>query len=110
MQEYLNHFQRPPSNKLVTRKLESENKYDEDAWCDSHWEDTISRRTEFKNTTNHSSTIFTIGSDYSFLKNIPETTINPTLSASKFDLDDSLQDVTQCNKDMNYKDLKSKKR
>ena len=119
MQAYLNHFQRPPSNKLVTRKLESENKYDEDAWSDSHWEDTISKRTELKNTTNHSSPIFTTGSDYSFVKEIPATTINPTQSASKFVLDYSLQDVTQCNKvygdeeieninkDMKYKDLKS---
>ena len=57
MQAYLNHFQRPPPNRLVTRKLESENTYDEGAWSDHHWEDTMAKQVEITDTPNHSSPI-----------------------------------------------------
>ena len=54
MQSYINHFQRPPPNRLVTRKLESENTYDEGAWSDHHWEDTMAKQVEITDRPNHS--------------------------------------------------------
>ena len=36
MEVYLNRFERPPLNGLVTRQLESEKSYDEAAWSDDH--------------------------------------------------------------------------
>ena len=101
MQAYLNHFQRLPPNRLVTRKLESENTYDEGAWSDHHWEDTMTKRTEITDTTNHSHLIVSNGSDDSFVQKPPTFTINSALSASKLGLDDDI------NQDMNYKDLNS---
>ena len=104
MQAYLNHFQRPPPNRLVTRKLESENTYDEGAWSDHHWEETMAKQVEITDSPNISNVF-----DDTFVKKTPTTTINSTLSASKLDLHNGLQAVNQCNIDdtMYYKDLNS---
>ena len=48
MQAYLNHYERPPPNRLVTRQLESERSYDEDAWSDGYWEETLAKRKEIE--------------------------------------------------------------
>ena len=94
MQAYLNCFQRPPPNRLVTRKLEHENTYDEVAWSEHHWEDTMAKRPEITDTTNHSHLIVSNGSDDSFVQKTPTITINSTLSSSKLGLDDDInQDV-----------------
>ena len=46
MEAYLNHYERPPPNRLVTRQLESEKSYDEAAWSDDYWEETLAKRKE----------------------------------------------------------------
>ena len=46
MEAYLNHYERPPPNRLVTRQLESEKNYDEAAWSDDYWEETLAKRKE----------------------------------------------------------------
>ena len=46
MEVYLNHFERPPPNGLVTRQLESEKSYDEAAWSDDHWHQILEKRQE----------------------------------------------------------------
>ena len=50
MQAYLCQFERPPPNRLVTRRLECESKYDDCAWSDSHWQETIRQRNEIEDT------------------------------------------------------------
>ena len=112
MQSYINHFQQPPPNTLVTRKLESENTYDEGAWSDHHWEDTMAKQVEITDSPNISNVF-----DDTFVKKTPTTTINSTLSASKLDFHNGLQAVNPCNIDeeieyinqdtMYYKDLNS---
>ena len=96
MQAYLYQFQRPPPNRLVTRRLECENRYDEGAWGDHHWEDTLAKRKEITDTTNHSSPIVSTGSDGIFAKKTTAATINSTLSESKLGLGDGLKVVDQC--------------
>ena len=46
MEVYLNRFERPPPNGLVTRQLESEKSYDEAAWSDDHWQQILEKRKE----------------------------------------------------------------
>ena len=75
MQAYLNHFQQPPPNRLVTHKLESENKYDDSAWNDHHWEDSMEKQVEIGNTANHSSPIVSNVSDDTFDNKTPTTKI-----------------------------------
>ena len=86
MQAYLYQFQRLPPNRLVTRRLECENRYYEGAWGDHHWEDTLAKRKEITDTTNHSSPIVSTGSDGIFAKKTTAATINSTLSESKLGL------------------------
>ena len=68
MQAYLYQFHRPPPNRLVTRRLECKNRYDEGAWGDHHWEDTLAKRKETTDTANNSSPIVSTGSDGIFAK------------------------------------------
>ena len=103
MQAYLYQFQRPPPNRLVTRRLECENRYDEDAWGDHHWEDILEKKKKITDTTNHRSPIVSKGSDDIFAKKTPTATTNSTLSESKLGLDDGVQAVDQ-HKDLIHKD------
>ena len=96
MQAYLYQFQRPPPNRLVTRRLECENIYDEGAWSDHHWEDILAKKNEITDTTNHSSQIISKGSDDICAKKTPTATIDSTLSEAKLGLDNGLQAVDQC--------------
>ena len=80
----------------MTRRLECENRYDEGAWDDHHWKDTLSKRTEITDTTNHSSPIVSKGDDDIVTKKTLTSTINSTLSESKLGLDGGLQAVDQC--------------
>ena len=80
MQAYLYQFQRPPPNRLVTRRLECENRYDEDAWGDHHWEDILEKKKKITDTTNHRSPIVSKGSDDIFTKKNPTASIDSTLS------------------------------
>ena len=70
MQAYLSKFERPPPIRLVTRRLECENRYDEGAWGDHHWEATLAKRKEISDRTNHSSPIVS-GYDDIFARKTP---------------------------------------
>ena len=96
MQAYLYQFQRPPPNRLVTRRLECENRYDEGAWGDHHWEDTLAKRKEITDTTSQSSPIVSKCYDDIVAKKTLTSTKNSTLSESKLSLDGGLQAVGQC--------------
>ena len=80
MQAYLYQFQRPPPNRLVTRRLECENRYDEDAWGDHHWEDILEKKKTITDTPNHRSPIVSKGSEDILTKKNPTATIDSTLS------------------------------
>ena len=46
LEVYCKKYERPPANKLITRKLSSEANYDLNAWSDKHWEDILKERKE----------------------------------------------------------------
>ena len=103
MQAYPSKFERPPPIRLVTRRLEFENRY--------NWEATLAKRKEIADTTNQSSPIV---SDYDdiFARKTYTSTINSTLSDSKLDIDNGLQctdlideEIEYINQDRNDKEL-----
>ena len=61
----------------MTRRLECENRYDEGAWGDHHWEATLAKRKEISDTTNHSSPIVS-GYDDIFARKTPTSDANPS--------------------------------